>query len=54
MGKKESSFTEVMADQEGYCIEELSENCSYIEVCYLLLYGKLPTVNELQEFEDEM
>ena len=27
----------------GYPIEELAENCTYLEVAYLLLYGELPT-----------
>lgn len=35
----------------GYPIEELAEKCSYIEVCYLLLYGDLPDVDELAKFE---
>jgi citrate synthase len=34
----------------GYSIEDLAENCSFIEVCYLLLKGKLPTADELEEF----
>ena len=35
----------------GYTIEELTEKSSFLEVCYLLLYGDLPRKNELQEFE---
>ena len=27
----------------GYAIEHLAENCTYLEVAYLLLYGELPT-----------
>lgn len=27
----------------GYNIEELAEKCSYMEVCYLLIYGELPS-----------
>jgi len=42
----------------GYRIEELFDNCSYIEVAYLLIYGELPSKTELQKFEqlivDEM
>jgi len=38
----------------GYAIEDLSANCSYVEVCYLLLYGKLPTATQLKRFEEEL
>ena len=31
----------------GYSIEELAENCTFLEVSYLLLFGKLPTRLEL-------
>ncbi len=34
----------------GYNIEELVENCMFIEVAYLLVHGKLPTALELHEF----
>lgn len=34
----------------GYPIEQLAEHSSYIEVCYLLLYGHLPTQAELAQF----
>ena len=34
----------------GYRIEELAKNCSYLEVCYLLLNGDLPTAQELVKF----
>ena len=36
----------------GYAIEDLAENCDYIEVCYLLLYGILPNKNELDRFSE--
>jgi citrate synthase len=26
----------------GYSIDKLAENCSFLEVCFLLLYGDLP------------
>ncbi len=35
----------------GYPVEQLAEHSSFIEVCYLLLYGDLPTKDELEEFE---
>ena len=34
----------------GYPIEELAENASFVEVSYLLIYGKLPTSAELDAF----
>jgi citrate synthase len=34
----------------GYPIEELAENCSFLEVAYLLLNGELPTEEQLQEW----
>ncbi len=34
----------------GYPIEELAGNASYLEVVHLLLYGELPSVEELQSF----
>jgi len=34
----------------GYRIEDLCEHCNYLEVCYLLLNGDLPTADKLAEF----
>jgi citrate synthase len=34
----------------GYPIEELAEKSDFLEVCYLLLYGELPTVSQKAEF----
>jgi citrate synthase len=34
----------------GYSIEDLAENCSFVEVAYLLLHGHLPTDDEYQHF----
>lgn len=34
----------------GYPIEQLAEKSSHIEVCYLLLYGELPTATQLDDF----
>ena len=30
----------------GYPIEELAENCDYLEVAYLLMHGELPKAEE--------
>ena len=34
----------------GYPIEVLAEKCDFVEVAYLLIYGKLPSVAELDGF----
>jgi citrate synthase len=34
----------------GYPIEQLAEQCSFLEVAYLILNGELPTAAELAEF----
>jgi len=36
----------------GYPIEQLSENCEFLEVAYLLLYGELPTDSEYSTFNN--
>jgi len=35
----------------GYPIGELAGKSHYLEVCYLLLYGELPTATQLEDFE---
>ena len=35
----------------GYPIEQLAANSSFLEVAYLLIYGELPTMTQLTEFE---
>ncbi len=35
----------------GYSIADLAENSDYMDVCYLLLYGELPSPEEKQEFD---
>ncbi len=34
----------------GYPIEQLAEKSDFLEVCYLLFYGELPSAEEKQEF----
>ena len=34
----------------GYPIEQLAESSSYLEVCYLLLFGELPTPKQWEDF----
>lgn len=38
----------------GYPIEQLAEKSSFVEVCYLLIYGELPSPAELQEFQHKL
>ncbi len=38
----------------GYPIEELAEKATFIEVAYLLIYGNLPTVAELENFRSNI
>ena len=35
----------------GYPIEQLAEHSTFLEVCYLLLNGELPTTTEMADFE---
>jgi citrate synthase len=38
----------------GYAIEDLAENCSFVEVAYLLLHDDLPNLQELNAFRELM
>jgi 2-methylcitrate synthase/citrate synthase II len=38
----------------GYPVGDLAEHCSFDEVAYLLLYGELPTVKELAQFQSRV
>ncbi len=38
----------------GYPIEVLAENCSFLEVAWLILHGELPTAAELRAWEDQV
>jgi citrate synthase len=38
----------------GYPIEQLAENSSFLEVAYLLIYGELPTGDQLSTFVGEI
>ena len=35
----------------GYPIDQLAKNSHFLEVCYLLLYGELPSATVLEDFE---
>ena len=52
----ESKITYIDGDKgellyRGYPIEQLAEQSHHLEVCYLLLYGELPTKAQLADFE---
>ncbi len=52
----ESQITFIDGDKgellhRGYPIDQLAEKSHYLEVCYLLLYGELPTATALEDFE---
>jgi citrate synthase len=52
----ESSITFIDGDQgilmhRGYPIEQLARHSSYVELCYLLLFGELPEPSQYSEFE---
>lgn len=38
----------------GYPIEQLAEKSTFVEVAYLLIYGKLPTQEQLKNFQFEL
>ncbi|MGB5285534.1 MAG: citrate synthase [Polyangiales bacterium] len=38
----------------GYPIEVLAEQCSYEEVAYPLVFGRLPTTQQLEQFRNQM
>jgi len=38
----------------GYPIDQLAENSHFLEVCYLLLYGELPSAAMLEDFENRV
>ncbi|RRD90358.1 citrate synthase [Conchiformibius steedae] len=51
----ESKITFIDGDKgllyyRGYPIEQLAEHSDYLEVCYLLIYGELPTAEQKAEF----
>ncbi|HSB95947.1 MAG TPA: citrate/2-methylcitrate synthase, partial [Spongiibacteraceae bacterium] len=55
----ESKITFIDGDKgvllhRGYPIEQLAEKSDYVETCYLLLYGELPSPEQKQAFEDRI
>jgi len=55
----ESAITYIDGDKgellyRGYPIDQLAEKSHFLEVCYLLIYGELPTAQRLDDFEDRV
>ena len=58
-GSTRSSITFLDGEQgvlryRGYPIEDLASKCDFVEVCYLLIYGELPTKPQLEEFQSSI
>ncbi|MCC6624455.1 MAG: citrate synthase [Deltaproteobacteria bacterium] len=58
-GSCESSITFIDGDQgilryRGYPIEQLAQHSSFVEVCYLLTEGELPTEAQLHAFTNDL
>ena len=52
----DSSITYIDGDKgelmyRGYPIDQLAEKSNFLEVCYLLLYGELPTKAQMKDFD---
>jgi len=52
----ESAITYIDGDKgvllyRGYSIDELAEHSSFLEVCYLLLHGELPSKEQMKKFD---
>ncbi|MFS2317586.1 citrate synthase [Maricaulis sp. D1M11] len=55
-GSCESQITYIDGDEgtllyRGYPIDQLAEKSNFIEVCYLLLHGELPSAKDFEEFD---
>jgi citrate synthase len=58
-GSCDSDITFIDGDKgllmyRGYPVEQLAAHSNFIEVAYLLLYGELPTAEQLTEFADSI
>ena len=58
-GSCESKITYIDGDQgvllyRGYPIDELADHSDFMETCYLLLYGELPTKEQKSKFENDI
>ena len=50
----EINGTEGKLRYRGYPISELAQKSSFLETAFLLIWGELPTKNELQKFEEDV
>ena len=55
-GSCDSEITFIEGEQgvllyRGYPVEQLAKDSSFVEVCYLLLHGELPSAEQLEHFE---
>ena len=58
-GSCESKITYIDGDEgillyRGYPIEQLAEHGDFLETCYLLLYGELPTAAQKADFDNRV
>jgi len=58
-GSCESAITFLNGEQgilryRGYSIEDLAESASFLEVAYLLIFGELPTQEQLDKFHQDI
>ncbi len=58
-GSCESKITYIDGDEgvllyRGYPIEQLAEKGDFLETCYLLLYGELPTKSQKEDFDNRV
>jgi citrate synthase len=58
-GACESSITFIDGEQgilryRGYPIEEIADRTTFVDVCYLLIYGHLPNAEEMKEFRERL
>ena len=58
-GSCESKITYIDGDEgillyRGFPIEDLAEHGDFLETCYLLLYGELPTAAQKADFDDRV
>ena len=58
-GSCQSAITYIDGDEgvllhRGYAIEDLAEHSDFMEVCYLLLHGELPTPSQKAKFEHDI
>ena len=58
-GSCESAITFLNGEEgilryRGYAIEELAEKASFLEVIYLLIFGELPTSDQLDKFHNDI